>query len=32
MNVAFADGHVENVVLSEGALSQISMNKDFAAN
>jgi prepilin-type processing-associated H-X9-DG protein/prepilin-type N-terminal cleavage/methylation domain-containing protein len=32
MNVAFADGHVENVVLSEGALSQISMNKDFSAN
>jgi prepilin-type processing-associated H-X9-DG protein/prepilin-type N-terminal cleavage/methylation domain-containing protein len=32
INVAFADGHVENVVLSEGALSQISMNKDFPAN
>jgi prepilin-type processing-associated H-X9-DG protein len=31
MNVAFADGHVENVLLSEGTLSQISMNKDFPA-
>jgi prepilin-type processing-associated H-X9-DG protein len=32
MNVAFADGHVENVLLEEGALSKISMNKDFPGN
>jgi prepilin-type N-terminal cleavage/methylation domain-containing protein/prepilin-type processing-associated H-X9-DG protein len=32
MNVGFADGHVENVPLTEGALSQISANKDFPAN
>jgi prepilin-type processing-associated H-X9-DG protein/prepilin-type N-terminal cleavage/methylation domain-containing protein len=32
MNVAFADGHVENVVIEEGALGKISMNKDFPAN
>jgi prepilin-type processing-associated H-X9-DG protein/prepilin-type N-terminal cleavage/methylation domain-containing protein len=32
MNVAFADGHVENVLLSERALAEISMNQDFPAN
>jgi prepilin-type processing-associated H-X9-DG protein/prepilin-type N-terminal cleavage/methylation domain-containing protein len=32
MNVAFADGHVENVIIEEGALGKISMNKDFPAN
>ena len=32
INVTFADGHIENVVLSEGTLSQISMNRDFPAN
>jgi prepilin-type processing-associated H-X9-DG protein len=32
MNVAFADGHVENVLLDEGTLAKISMNKDFLAN
>jgi prepilin-type processing-associated H-X9-DG protein/prepilin-type N-terminal cleavage/methylation domain-containing protein len=32
MNVAFADGHVENVVIEEGALAKISFNKDFPAN
>ena len=32
MNVAFADGHVENVLLAEGTLAKISMNKDFPAN
>lgn len=32
MNVAFADGHVENVPLTEGALSKISMNKGFLAD
>jgi prepilin-type processing-associated H-X9-DG protein/prepilin-type N-terminal cleavage/methylation domain-containing protein len=31
MNVAFADGHVENVPLTQGALSKISMNKGFVA-
>jgi prepilin-type processing-associated H-X9-DG protein len=31
MNVAFADGHVENVLLDEGTLAKISMNKDFPA-
>jgi prepilin-type processing-associated H-X9-DG protein len=32
MNVAFADGHVENVPLGEGELSKISFNKDFPAD
>jgi prepilin-type processing-associated H-X9-DG protein len=32
MNVAFADGHVENVSLDEGTLAKISMNKDFPAD
>lgn len=32
MNVAFADGHVENYLISEGELSKISMNKGFPAN
>jgi prepilin-type processing-associated H-X9-DG protein len=32
MNVAFADGHVENVLLEEGTLAQINYNKDFPAD
>ncbi|MDB5357738.1 MAG: hypothetical protein JWN24_4191 [Phycisphaerales bacterium] len=32
INVAFADGHVENVPLDEGTLAKISMNKDFPAD
>ena len=32
MNVAFADGHIENVLLEEGSLAKISMNRDFPAN
>jgi len=31
INVTFADGHVENVTLSEGDLAKISMNKGFPA-
>jgi prepilin-type processing-associated H-X9-DG protein/prepilin-type N-terminal cleavage/methylation domain-containing protein len=31
MNVAFADGHVENVIIAEGDLAKISMNKGFPA-
>jgi len=31
MNVGFADGHVENVLISEGSLAKISLNKGFPA-
>jgi prepilin-type processing-associated H-X9-DG protein len=30
-NIGFADGHVENVLLTEAALAQISINKGFPA-
>jgi prepilin-type processing-associated H-X9-DG protein/prepilin-type N-terminal cleavage/methylation domain-containing protein len=32
MNVAFADGHVENVPLDPGSLDKISLDVDFPAN
>jgi len=32
MDVAFADGHVEHVPITEGALSKISMNRDFPSD
>lgn len=32
MNVGFADGHVENVLIDPGALSQISLCQDFGRN
>jgi len=32
MNVAFADGHVEHVPITEGALSKISINEEFPGN
>ena len=32
MNVGFADGHCENVVISESELAKISLNKGFQAN
>jgi prepilin-type processing-associated H-X9-DG protein len=32
MNVGFADGHVESVLIDPGVLSQISLCEDFGRN